>query len=96
MTKLVFAWDDRKAKSNKRKHRVSFEEAMTAFADDDALLDHDDEFPGAEDRFILLGASSRFRVLVICHTYRREDSVIRIISARKATARERTAYNERR
>jgi len=96
MGKLVFSWDDRKAGSNERKHGVSFDEAMTVFADDFALFDDDPDGSGTEERFVLLGVSSRFRILVVCHTYRRSDSVIRIISARKATARERASYTERR
>ena len=96
MGKLVFSWDDRKAVSNERKHGVSFDEAMTVFTDDFALFDDDPDGSDTEDRFVLLGVSSRFRLLVVCHTYRRSDSVIRIISARKATARERASYTERR
>lgn len=98
MGKLVFSWDDRKARSNERKHGVSFDEAMTVFTDDFALFDDDPDPDGSdtEVRFVLLGVSSRFRLLVVCHTYRRSDSVIRIISARKATARERASYTERR
>lgn len=96
MPKLIFTWDDRKASSNEGKHGVSFDEAMSAFSDDFALFDHDSEQPSEEDRFVLLGLSSHLRVVVVCHTYRQSDSVIRIISARKATARERKTYSERR
>lgn len=96
MGKLVFLRDDRKTGSNERKHGVSFDEAMTDFTDDFALFDDDPDGSDTEDRFVLLGVSSRFRLLVVCHTYRRSDSVIRIISARKATARERASYTERR
>jgi len=96
MGRLVFAWDDRKARSNERKHGVSFDEAMSVFTDDFALFDDDPESSDTEERFVLLGLSSRLRSLVVCHAYRRSDSVIRIISARKATARERTSYTERR
>lgn len=96
MTKVVVTWDDRKASANERKHGVSFEEAMTVFSDDAALFNEDPDSSETEDRFLLLGLSSRLRVVVVCHTYRGSDSVIRIISARKATSRERATYNERR
>jgi len=90
---LRFEWDPRKNAANKRKHGVSFEEAETAFYDDRALLadDPDDE----EDRFVLLGLSLSLRMLLVCHAYREEDSVIRIISARKANRQERAEYERR-
>ena len=92
---LSFEWDAAKSFANERKHRVSFEEASTAFADEHALLLDDDEHSVHEDRFVLLGLSSSLRTLVVCHCYRRQPDVIRIISARKATRRERSIYNQR-
>lgn len=90
---LRFEWDPRKARTNYRKHGISFEEARTVFLDDDALLIDDPDSAG-EERFVLLGLSAGMRTLVVCHAYRRDD-VIRVISARKANKRERKAYEER-
>ena len=92
---LRFEWDPAKARSNQRKHGVSFEEARTVFLDEDALLRADDEHSDEEDRFVLLGLSGKLRILLVCHCYRAEDAVIRIISARKASASERRQYDER-
>jgi len=94
MRSLEFEWDERKNRENIRKHGVSFDEAETVFADEHALLIDDPDHSGAENRFILLGLSGNLHTLVVCHCYRR-GSVIRIISARKATARERKEYNKR-
>ncbi|SRR6266540_1036382 len=95
MTELRFEWDPKKALANKRKHDVSFEEAETVFADDFALLIDDPEHANEEDRLLLLGLSARLRILVVSHCYRKADDVIRIISARKATRKEREAYDQR-
>ena len=67
-----------------RKHGVRFEDAQSVFADDNAKLIDDPEHSEVEDRFVLLGLSSSLRLLVVCHCYRSEGNVIRIISARKA------------
>jgi len=88
-------WDPAKARIDLRKHGVSFEEAETVFYDDHALLLDDPEHSGDEDRFVLLGLSSRFRVLVVAHTYREHDAVIRLISARRATKAEQAGYDAR-
>ena len=95
MSELRFVWDPRKAKENASKHGITFEEAQTVFLDDYALLMGDPEHSAAEDRFVLLGLSTRLRVLVVCHCYRESDSEIRFISARKADKDERREYNER-
>jgi hypothetical protein len=92
---LRFEWDQRKNIHNQRKHGVSFEEAETVFLDDQALLLEDPDQSGREDRFILLGLSAAVRVLVACHCYRASGDVIRLISARKATATERKGYLQR-
>ena len=94
MSSLQFDWDERKNTSNKKKHGVSFEEAQTAFHDSNARLISDPDHSDDEDRFILLGMSERFRILVTCHCYRENDSIIRIISARKATKKEIRTYEE--
>ncbi|HEX9368557.1 MAG TPA: BrnT family toxin [Vicinamibacterales bacterium] len=92
---LRFEWDERKNARNQRKHGISFEEAETVFLDDMALLLDDPEHSGREDRFILLGLSVAARVLVVCHCYLASGNVVRLISARKATATERKVYLER-
>ena len=85
-------WDEKKNRINQRRHGVSFEEAQTVFFDDNAIEYFDPEHSKDEDRFIFLGMSFRLRVLVICHCYREGDSIIRIISARKAIAKEKKVY----
>jgi uncharacterized DUF497 family protein len=92
---LRFEWDARKNAANKRKHGVSFEEARTVFYDDRALLIKDPDEEDDEDRFVLLGISAALRMLVVCHCYREKDSLIRIISARKANRKEREDYEKR-
>jgi uncharacterized protein len=67
--RLSFDWDERKSLANKRKHKVSFEEAQTVFYDEEALLRDDPDHSDDEDRFILLGVSSALRTLVVCHCY---------------------------
>ena len=95
MAEIRFTWDDAKARSNLRKHRVSFDEAQTAFYDDDALLIDDPDHSEREDRFILLGVSATARVLLVVHSYRDDDNAIRLISARKANSKERSTYEQR-
>jgi len=92
---LRFEWDEAKNRANKRKHRVSFEEAQTAFYDDWAILIEDDNADEQEDRFVLLGMSAGLRALVVCHCFREEDEIIRIISARRADRYERKDYETR-
>jgi len=82
MTELRFEWDLRKAVENRRKDGVSFEAAESVFS-------------AQEDRFLLLGLSMRLRTVVVSHCYRKEADLLRIISARKATRRERAVYNRR-
>ena len=92
---MRFEWDDRKSISNKRKHGVSFEEAQTIFFDDSAIEYADPAHSDAENRFLMLGRSYQLRVLVVCHCLRESETVIRIISARKATPKERRVYARR-
>jgi uncharacterized DUF497 family protein len=90
---LTFAWDKRKAASNRRKHGVSFEEAATAFGDPLSITIPDPDHPSGEERFILIGESQqRRRLLVVAHAER--SDTIRIISARLATRGERKSYEE--
>ena len=94
MTGITFSWDDRKDRENQRKHGISFDEATTAFADEKARLKHDPDHSHDEDRFILLGFSAKLRILVVAHAYRQNETEVRIISARKATRKERKQYGE--
>lgn len=92
MTSLVFEWDERKNRANRKKHGVSFEEARSAFFDENARVIPDPAHSEDEERFVLLGLSTSLRVLVVCHCYRQGDSAIRIISARKADRAEQKQY----
>ena len=90
---LRFEWDERKIEAIGRSLGW-FEEAQSAFRDPNARLFHDPEHSEEEDRFILIGVSSTARPLVVVHCYKESDSVIRIISARKATKKEIRFYEE--
>jgi uncharacterized protein len=92
MKNIIFEWDDQKAKDNLKKHGISFEEAQSVFFDDIAVQFWDDKPTGTEERFLLLGLSNRLRLLLIVHCYREGDSTIRLISARKATKKEKCEY----
>jgi uncharacterized protein len=94
MKRYRFSWDANKARSNERKHGVSFEEAQTVFFDEEALFMADPDHSADEERFLLLGLSAKLRVLLVCHGVREEEE-IRIISARKGTKKERRHYEER-
>ena len=89
---LKFEWDENKNQTNIKKHGVSFEEACSVFYDEDALIINDEAHSQKEERFILIGFSYKFNLLIVCHCYRLNDSVIRIISARKATKTEKKEY----
>lgn len=92
MSALQFEWDDEKATANFRKHGISFEEAKSVFRDERAKLINDPDHSEDEDRFVLLGLCETLRLLVVCHCYRCENHVIRIISARKASTKESKSY----
>lgn len=96
MDQLLFEWDRRKEKANVSKHGVSFEEARSAFYDEFAIQFFDPDHSEAEDRFILLGISHKMRVLIVCHCFRESETVVRIISARKAKPNEGRNYWRRR
>ena len=87
---MNFEWDPRKAARNERKHRVSFDEAMTVFADWESVTIPDPDHSEDEERFLVVGVSLRGRMLVVSHAERGENT--RIISARRADARERRKY----
>jgi uncharacterized DUF497 family protein len=95
VAELRFEWDPDKAADNSRKHGVSFEEAETIFSDEFAILIYDPDHSGQEDRFLLLGMSVKLRTLVVAHCYRKDDDVVRMISARKANRKERDTYHQR-
>lgn len=96
-----FEWDADKAERNVSRHGVSFEEARSVFFDDYARQFFDEDRSDDEERFLMLGLSSRSRVLLVVHCERGRDArsgaesepIIRIISARKATAAERAFYD---
>ncbi len=78
--------------ANRRKHGVSFDEAKTVFYDENAIRYFDPDHSKDEDRFLMVGLSQKLRILIVCHCFREDDSVIRIISARKATKKEEDHY----
>ena len=94
MQELSFEWDPKKASSNLSKHGVAFEEAVTVFHDDAALVIPDPDHSKDEERFIIMGQSVKIRMLVVVHCYRKVRSSIRIISARKAGTKEQKPYWE--
>ena len=85
--------DASKASLNKKKHGISFNEAKTVFFDENAKVIHDPEHSNDEERFIILGLSVNVRMLVVIHCYRKNDRIIRLISARKATQKESIQYH---
>jgi uncharacterized DUF497 family protein len=87
-----FDWDEDKYNENLKKHKITFEEASTVFEDADALILYDDIHSDNEDRFVIIGFSEQERMLFVSHCYRNEN-VIRIISARKATRAEHKKYH---
>jgi hypothetical protein len=90
---IKFEWDDDKAKANLKKHKVGFDEASTVFSDPLAKIFSDDEHSAEEIREIIIGNSSMRRLLLVSFT-ERNGNVIRIISSRVSTRKERRAYEE--
>jgi uncharacterized DUF497 family protein len=93
---LRFEWDERKNRENSQKRGVDFEEARTAFYDENAVQFFDPDHSENEDRFILLGMSFKLGVLVVCHYFQESETVVRLISARKANKTEKRDYWRRR
>ena len=89
---MKFEWDEKKQKINIQKHGVDFEEAKTVFYDEEALLMPDPDHSATEERFVILGISKKTNLLTVCHCYRENEEVIRIINARKATTKEKKQY----
>ena len=97
MVNYNFEWDPIKAKSNLDKHSVNFEEATTVFKDPMALSIYDEEHSKEEDRWITIGISNTGRLLVVCHTFQKNDEnnvAIRIFSGRKAIKKETRQYKD--
>lgn len=94
MENIRFEWDENKNKINQKKHGISFLEAQTVFYDEEALVIDDPDHSEEEERFIILGLSNKANLLMVCHCYRASDTVIRLISARKATKTERSYYEK--
>ena len=92
MKQMQFEWDENKNRINIKKHKISFDEAKTVFYDEEALVIDDPDHSEDEERFIILGESNKANLLVVCHCYRVSDTVIRIISARRATKTETNQY----
>lgn len=92
MEDISFEWDENKNEANQKKHNVSFEEAESVFYDDEARVRPDPDHSNEEERFIILGISEKANMLMVCHCYKASASVIRIISARKATKKETRQY----
>lgn len=90
---LSFEWDESKNKANRKKHGIWFEEAQFVFDDPLGRLFRDDS--SADERYILIGSNTNSKLLVVVHCYRESESIIRIISARKATKQERQFYEKR-
>ena len=92
-----FEWNPNKAKTNIRKHKVSFEEAATVFRDPAALTIFDPDHSETGDRWLTIGISGAGKLLLVCHTYKEVDpetAIIRIFSGRKATESEKRQYGE--
>ena len=92
---MKFEWDENKNRTNYRKHKVWFEEAQTVWADRNAIEFYDPQHSENEDRFIRIGHSSALRLLLVIFCERVGGGIIRIVSARRATAKERKQYEER-
>jgi uncharacterized DUF497 family protein len=94
---MKFEWDSHKERINLQKHRITFEDASYVFADPFALNKYDDDHSHIEDRWILLGKSLKEVIIVVVHTFEDDNGIeyVRIISVRKATKRERQAYQQR-
>lgn len=92
---IFFEWDERKNKQNKKKHGIWFEEAKTVFEDNYARTFYDEEHSEKEDRFLIIGKSCFNNILVVIHCYYKDNQLVRLISTRKATTKEKEVYEER-
>lgn len=94
MKDISFEWDEEKNKTNVKKHKVSFDEAVTVFYDENAIVFDDPDHSDDENRFLIIGVSMTEKLLIVSHCYRDSDNAIRIISARHAVKKEKAYYNE--
>ena len=92
MHKERFVWDNGKHNANIQKHNIDFYEAATVFDDPNAISEYDLEHSQDEERFVIIGISENMRLLLVCHCFKGDDDLIRIISARKATRPEANKY----
>jgi len=97
MKKLRFEWSPYKAKANIRSHGVSFEEAKTVFYDENAIEFYDQDHSFKENRYLMIGLSSKIRLLLVSYTVceEKDEDIIRIISSRKPTKKEQKTYFEK-
>ena len=93
MKEIHFEWSEKKNEVNIKKHGISFEEGKSVFYDQNAIEFYDEDHSHDEQRFLLLDFSDKLKLLIICHCFRKSDSRIRIISARKATKNESKYYS---
>ena len=93
---MKFEWDPEKNIKNLKKHKIDFEEAKHVFRDEAAIEFYDESHSDTEDRYIIIGLSSKARELFVCHCYRNGNAVIRIFSARRATKDEIQLYENSR
>jgi uncharacterized protein len=89
---VIIAWDQKKAKANLRKHGLDFNEAATVFSDPLSTTFPSEDHSESESRFLTIGLSAHQQIVVVAHT--EDDNIIRIISARKATAQEKRFYEK--
>lgn len=94
MDDIKFEWDQNKSRTNKKKHGITFEEASSVFLDESGIVFEDPEHSENEERFLILGFSESARMLLVCYCLRSRDTIIRIISARRATKAEEQQYTE--
>ena len=92
MNDVSFQWDEKKNKASQKKHGVSFAEARSVFYDENAIQYFDPDHSAIEPRFLMLGLRFKLRILLVSHCLLEDESIIRIISARKATKKERQEY----
>lgn len=92
MELIKFEWDEKKNKNTQKKRNISFEEAKTVFWDENARQYYDPDHSEDEDRYLMLGMDLKLRILVVSHTIDEDETIIRIISARKATLKEIKEY----
>ena len=97
MAKIKFEWERAKDKANSRNHGVSLDEAKTIFYDETAIEFYDQNHSFKEDRYLMIGLSSKLRLLLVNYTVRQseKDDIVRIISSRKPTKKEKMIYLER-